>query len=67
MRARDKRAVTENVRCWCFTLLKKTQKNLGGSEKGLSNLFFEKKKLLNRGAIFAVEVSKEPMKVEYRA
>ena len=27
-----------------FYSLEKTQKNLGGSEKGLSNLFFEKKK-----------------------
>ena len=30
MRARDKRLSTENVRCWCFILSEKSQKNQGG-------------------------------------
>ena len=45
---------------------KKLRKTLGGVKKAYQT-YFSKKKLLNRGAIFAVEVSKEPMKVEYRA
>ena len=34
MRARDKRTPTENVRCWRFILLEKTQNNLKGGGGG---------------------------------
>ena len=58
MRARDKRTSTENVRCWCFILLEKSQKNLKGGGvfstphplyvRGLKCYFFEKGKLWQR-------------------